>query len=240
MFRICVSQTHLISLLFTLFNVHHYRQAQSKSPIDVPSICDVYFKYCDKSNKMASDHRYAHEYGDITMAMPAAPSTPKSSRPRSSRSTRIVQKEEAYHNPKDMFNSAVSTKNVSLNSEATYTNPKDMFNNAVSEQNKNSGLNSEATYNNPKDMFNSAVSKQNKISFHSDATYTNPKDMFQKALNHSANESSQNGAERILEGGESKGSVLPRNGLRSEKTVVVTAKTVKDLVERDTGKITGR
>lgn len=43
-------------------------------------MCDDCFQYCDKSFKMAVEHRYSHEYGEMSnIHIPNAPSTPKTS-----------------------------------------------------------------------------------------------------------------------------------------------------------------
>lgn len=95
------------SLIVYFFNI---RAEKSKLPLDLGALCDLYFKYCDTTQKLAEEHRYAHEYGEITMAVPTAPSTPKSSqRPPSSKSVRQAQRESHLLNPKEMFERAVKT-----------------------------------------------------------------------------------------------------------------------------------
>jgi hypothetical protein len=70
----------------------------------------LYFKYCDTTQKLAEEHRYAHEYGEITTPIPTAPSTPKSSqRPASSKSVRQAQRESQLLNPKEMFERAIKS-----------------------------------------------------------------------------------------------------------------------------------
>ena len=54
---------------------------------------------------MAEDHRYSHEYGEVSVTLPTAPSTPKSGRPRSSRASKVLQ--DSYMSPKEMFERAL-------------------------------------------------------------------------------------------------------------------------------------
>lgn len=86
-----------------------FRIAENKQPLDLQNLCDIYFKFCDKTHKLAVEHRYAHEYGEISMAMPSAPSTPKTntSRPKSSRTRAIPKEEQQYMSPKEMFEKAI-------------------------------------------------------------------------------------------------------------------------------------
>ncbi|XP_071121104.1 leucine-rich repeat- and IQ domain-containing protein 1-like [Mytilus edulis] len=89
-------------------DVHHRFQQDTKSHLDssnLSELCEIYFKFCDKTHKMAEDNRYAHEYGEISIAQPTAPSTPKSGRPRSARANKVVQ--DSYMSPKDMFEKAL-------------------------------------------------------------------------------------------------------------------------------------
>ncbi|CAG2191414.1 unnamed protein product [Mytilus edulis] len=89
-------------------DVHHRFQQDLKSHLDssnLSELCEIYFKFCDKTHKMAEDNRYAHEYGEISIAQPTAPSTPKSGRPRSARANKVVQ--DSYMSPKDMFEKAL-------------------------------------------------------------------------------------------------------------------------------------
>lgn len=46
------------------------------------------------------EYRYAHEYGEISITMPSAPSIPKPGKPLSARREKVV-------NPKDMFENAL-------------------------------------------------------------------------------------------------------------------------------------
>ncbi|KAK3101861.1 hypothetical protein FSP39_006854 [Pinctada imbricata] len=178
----CLTQIQFFRDMYLKF-IQEVKQSESKSPIDVSVLCDTYFKFCDKSHKVACDHRYAHEYGDIAMAMPVAPSTPKSGRPRSSRSAKLIQKDDAYQNPKDLFNKAAGAQSINNSSRSfeKYSDPKDLFEKAVSSENsKNSSQ---------RNYVNGGIVNEEEVS--------------------------------------------GRNGLRSEKTVVITAKTVKDLIEKD-------
>ncbi|CAG2248371.1 unnamed protein product [Mytilus edulis] len=89
-------------------DVHHRFLQDTKSHLDssnLSELCEIYFKFCDKTHKMAEDNRYAHEYGEISIAQPTAPSTPKSGRPRSARANKVVQ--DSYMSPKDMFEKAL-------------------------------------------------------------------------------------------------------------------------------------
>ena len=67
-----------------------FRMSQTQTNSDGTHLCDDYFKYCCKSFKLAVEHRYAHEYGELSTAnFPAAPPTPHSSRPSSGRSPKV-------------------------------------------------------------------------------------------------------------------------------------------------------
>ncbi|XP_041367089.1 leucine-rich repeat and IQ domain-containing protein 1-like [Gigantopelta aegis] len=70
-------------------------------------MCEIYFRYCDKSFKMAVDHRYAHEYGNISMNIPKAPQTPRSGQTRSVRTKK--KDEHVFLNPKDLFEKALKS-----------------------------------------------------------------------------------------------------------------------------------
>ncbi|XP_078331507.1 leucine-rich repeat- and IQ domain-containing protein 1-like isoform X2 [Crassostrea virginica] len=105
----CLSQARLYAELANSV-LQDVGAQKSKLPWDLGALCDLYFKYCDTTQKLAEEHRYAHEYGEITMAVPTAPSTPKSSqRPPSSKSVRQAQKEGQGHllNPKELFERAL-------------------------------------------------------------------------------------------------------------------------------------
>uniref|UniRef100_K1QF97 Leucine-rich repeat and IQ domain-containing protein 1 n=1 Tax=Magallana gigas TaxID=29159 RepID=K1QF97_MAGGI len=105
----CLSQTKVFTELANSL-LKDVGAEKSKLPLDLGALCDLYFKYCDTTQKLAEEHRYAHEYGEITMAVPTAPSTPKSSqRPPSSKSVRQAQRESHLLNPKEMFERAVKT-----------------------------------------------------------------------------------------------------------------------------------
>lgn len=83
---------------------------KNKTPWDLGSLSDLYFKYCDTTQKLAEEHRYTHEYGEVTIPIPTAPSTPKSSqRPASSKSVRQAQRESQLLNPKEMFERAIKS-----------------------------------------------------------------------------------------------------------------------------------
>ncbi|XP_061181826.1 leucine-rich repeat and IQ domain-containing protein 1-like [Saccostrea echinata] len=105
----CISQAQLYTDLANNM-LKEIGVQKSSLPWDLGSLCDLYFKYCDTTQRLAEEHRYAHEYGEITMAMPTAPSTPKSSqRPASSKSVRQAQRESQLLNPKEMFERALKS-----------------------------------------------------------------------------------------------------------------------------------
>ena len=100
----------------------------------------MYYKYCEKTFNMAVEHRYAHEYGEISVTMPTAPSTPKSGRPKSGR------QKDTFISPKDMFENALrastqpnaingASSNFSMKTTHIMTsldsNPKDLFEQAL-------------------------------------------------------------------------------------------------------------
>ena len=63
------------------------RSSAARLRADNTHICDDYFRFCDKSFRMAVEHRYAHEYGELSSAnIPSVPQTPRSARPSSGRS----------------------------------------------------------------------------------------------------------------------------------------------------------
>lgn len=71
---------------------------------------------------MAVEFRNSHEYGEITIAMPTAPSTPKTgSRPRSARTKLVpVIKEEEYVSPKELFERALQNGNTPVSSRRSH------------------------------------------------------------------------------------------------------------------------
>ncbi|KAL3842586.1 hypothetical protein ACJMK2_020580, partial [Sinanodonta woodiana] len=91
--------------------LHHLqtelRMAQEKER-DLSVFCDLYFKYCDKTFHLAVEHRFAHEYGEIPIPMPTAPTGPKTKHPKSAR-TKIPLKEDTYMTPKEMFEKALQS-----------------------------------------------------------------------------------------------------------------------------------
>ncbi|XP_067654966.1 leucine-rich repeat and IQ domain-containing protein 1-like [Haliotis asinina] len=109
---------------------------ESKSQVDDLALCDVYFRYCDKSFKMAVEHRYAHEYGEVSVTIPTAPTTPKSGRPRSARAKVLPKDTDSYLSPKEMFEKALtssSKKDEKTNKDVVHVsdNPRDLFENAL-------------------------------------------------------------------------------------------------------------
>lgn len=84
------------------------RSIENNSPSDLSSICDVYFKYCDKTFQIAVEHRYAHEYGEITLTVPTAPMGPKSSQLNAR--LRLANRDDQYLSPKEKFEQALLGK----------------------------------------------------------------------------------------------------------------------------------
>lgn len=57
-------------------------------------MCDAYFNFCDKSFKIAVEHRYTHEYGELaSVNIPFAPQTPRSSSSTSMELSKVQQPE---------------------------------------------------------------------------------------------------------------------------------------------------
>ncbi|XP_062595804.1 leucine-rich repeat and IQ domain-containing protein 1-like [Saccostrea cucullata] len=143
----CISQAQLYTDLANNL-LKEIGVQKSNLPWDLGSLCDLYFKYCDTTQRLAEEHRYAHEYGEITMAMPTAPSTPKSSqRPASSKSVR--QARESQHlNPKEMFERALKSSeeakdggmNINGDSSAKLYGAIDGGTSVNSEEKKSTGI----------------------------------------------------------------------------------------------------
>ncbi|KAK7098300.1 leucine-rich repeat- and IQ domain-containing protein 1-like isoform X2 [Littorina saxatilis] len=85
---LCLSQLQLHKDIKITFD-KECRSSSASINKDSAHICDVHFKFCDGSFKMAVEHRYAHEYGELSSYVPAAPETPRSARPVSGRSPKI-------------------------------------------------------------------------------------------------------------------------------------------------------
>ena len=123
-----------------------FRLQKEKSG-DLAHKCDSYFKFCDKTFKLAVEHRYAHEYGEVSVTMPTAPITPRSGRPNSAR--KVLQKGDTFTSPKDLFEKALqgsdktfvvsksshsrenSAKEPNILMSSAYSNPKDLFEQAL-------------------------------------------------------------------------------------------------------------
>lgn len=61
-------------------------RARCDAPNDKSHICESYFKFCEHSFKLSLEHRYAHEYGELsTSKVPSPPFTPRTSQQLSSR-----------------------------------------------------------------------------------------------------------------------------------------------------------
>nr|KAG5699220.1 hypothetical protein BaRGS_012741 [Batillaria attramentaria] len=73
---------------------------------DTSHSCEDSFRFCDKSFRMAVEHRYTHEYGELSSAnIPAAPSTPRSTQPSSARSPKL-----SAHDKRSSHDSLVSNQ----------------------------------------------------------------------------------------------------------------------------------
>ncbi|KAL8606223.1 hypothetical protein ACOMHN_043441 [Nucella lapillus] len=59
---------------------------------DKHHICDTHFKFCEKSFKLAVEHRYTHEYGELSTPsnLPNPPQAPQTHRPPSARTPRVL------------------------------------------------------------------------------------------------------------------------------------------------------
>ena len=94
------------------------------------------------------EHRYAHEYGEVSVTMPTAPITPRSGRPNSAR--KVVQKGDTFTSPKDLFEKALQ------NSNKTFVVPQSSQSTEVNGPKEPNILVSSA-YDNPKDLFEQAL-----------------------------------------------------------------------------------
>ncbi|XP_060068248.1 leucine-rich repeat and IQ domain-containing protein 1-like [Ylistrum balloti] len=90
---------------------------ESDGSVDLAYMCEIHFKFCDKMYQVAVEYRNSHEYGEVTMTMPTAPSTPKTvSHPRSGRARPVPAiREDQYISPKEMFERALQGGNSSVN-----------------------------------------------------------------------------------------------------------------------------
>ena len=127
--------------------MNFYFRLEGEKSSDLAHKCDSLFKFCDKTFKLAVEHRYAHEYGEVSVAMPTAPITPKSGRPNSAR--KLVPKGETFTSPKDLFEQALQT------SDKTFVVPQPSQVTAVSAKPTKTKLSSD--YSNPKDLFERAL-----------------------------------------------------------------------------------
>ncbi|XP_021360753.1 leucine-rich repeat and IQ domain-containing protein 1-like isoform X1 [Mizuhopecten yessoensis] len=90
---------------------------ESKGDIDLNNMCEIHFKFCDKMYQVAVEYRNSHEYGEVNITMPTAPSTPKTaSHPRSGRARPApAVREDQYTSPKEMFERALQGENRPVN-----------------------------------------------------------------------------------------------------------------------------
>ncbi|KAL5007909.1 hypothetical protein ScPMuIL_016715 [Solemya velum] len=103
----CLSQMQLYTELFIKFEQDLGSKQCLPSP-ELKTLCDIYFNYCDRTFKIAVEHRYAHEYGDIMLTVPTAPTGPKPDRPLSAR-TKHLQSIDRFMSPKEMFEKALNS-----------------------------------------------------------------------------------------------------------------------------------
>ncbi|XP_069132519.1 leucine-rich repeat and IQ domain-containing protein 1-like [Argopecten irradians] len=99
------------------------KSLESHGQINLSHMCDIHYKFCDKMHHIAVEYRNSHEYGEVTMTVPTAPSTPRTvSHPRSGRTKPApVVREEQYVSPKEMFERALQGENASVNNNHTNT-----------------------------------------------------------------------------------------------------------------------
>ena len=140
---------YLNSLLYVLLSS---RCVSGPGQPDLAQQCDVHYKFCEKLFNTLVEHRYAHEYGEVTVPLPSAPKTPRSGRPQSSR------QKEKFLSPKDLFENALnaSSKTGLTETQNSAESPKDLFESALKASCK---ADSVEKYNgaSPKDLFDSTV-----------------------------------------------------------------------------------
>lgn len=93
---------------------------------------------------MAVEHRYAHEYGEVSMTIPTAPTTPKSGRPQSTRTKALQKDTDSYLSPKEMFEKALNSSNkkdeeLKQDGGLVSDNPRDLFEKALMATTKTGG-----------------------------------------------------------------------------------------------------
>lgn len=164
-----------------------------ENPLDQCQVCDLHYKFCDRTFNIAVEHRYAHEYGDISVAMPTAPTGPKSGRPLSSR------QREKFTNPKEMFENASKSNNAepclgntTNGKELVSSNPRDLFENALKYQ--TAGKQNADSVNDIKEK----VVKGQNTSAGQLGHYENPKDLFEQALKSSERPSHVTDRDRLV------------------------------------------
>ncbi|XP_071100277.1 leucine-rich repeat- and IQ domain-containing protein 1-like isoform X2 [Haliotis cracherodii] len=131
----CMTQCQFHTSVRNTF-LQELQAVESKSQVDDLALCEVYFRYCDKSFKMAVEHRYAHEYGEVSMTIPTAPTTPKSGRPQSARTKALQKDTDSYLSPKEMFEKALNSSNkkdeeMKQEGGLVSDNPRDLFEKAL-------------------------------------------------------------------------------------------------------------
>ena len=119
----CLSQNQQLSELYNKFQQDR-ESASNQVSLDINSLNELVFKYCDVNNKISVDFRYAHEFGDINViARPTAPSTPKSGTgrartPRKQHSHLTTATDEVkYLSPKEMFEKSLLGENGAQNKQ---------------------------------------------------------------------------------------------------------------------------
>ena len=108
------------------------------------------------------EHRYAHEYGEVSVSIPTAPITPRSGRPNSAR--KIVPKGETFTNPKDLFEKALQSSN-----KTSVVNSPNVLRTDSADKTAKPVVTAATAYSNPKDLFEQALksSTTNSNSSHS-------------------------------------------------------------------------
>ena len=97
------------------------------------------------------EHRYAHEYGEVSVSIPTAPITPRSGRPNSAR--KIVPKGEVFTNPKDLFEKALQSSDKT----SAVVNSPSVLTTVSANKKANPVVTSASAYSNPKDLFEQAL-----------------------------------------------------------------------------------
>ncbi|XP_064599995.1 leucine-rich repeat and IQ domain-containing protein 1-like [Liolophura sinensis] len=69
----CLAQTLAIQQIWDC----HHQKIESLNPTDLAGACAAHSSMCHTTFDLAVEHRYAHEYGEVIINWPAAPSVPK-------------------------------------------------------------------------------------------------------------------------------------------------------------------